>query len=55
MDDFLKRVKIIGFEKVILDSEPKAVAFYEKLGFKTIGQLPTSIKDRFLPIMELTL
>ena len=27
--------------------------FYEQLGFKVIGKLETSIKDRFLPIMEM--
>lgn len=53
MNDFLKNIKQIGINKVNLDAEPNAEKFYETFGFETIGQLESSIKDRYLPIMEL--
>ena len=53
MTDFLKRVKRTKAEKIILDSDPNSEKFYTKIGFKMIGKLETSIRDRFLPIMEL--
>ena len=53
MSDFLKRLKNIDVQKVILNSEPNAEVFYIKFGFVKIGQIETSIKDRYLPVMEL--
>lgn len=53
MNDFYYRIQQIGFKKIILDSDPHAEEFYKKLGFKVVGQLASSIKNRFLPIMEL--
>lgn len=53
LDDFLIRIKNDYVEKVILNSEPNAEEFYSKFGFVKIGQIETSIKDRYLPIMEL--
>lgn len=53
MNDFLKRVKIDKYQKITVDSDPSAEKFYEKLGFVKVGQIETSIKDRFLPIMQL--
>lgn len=56
MQDFLNRIKENrDIKKVTLDADPNAEKFYQKFGFKTIGQLETSIKNRFLPIMELNL
>lgn len=55
MNHFLSNIKNIGIEKIILDSEPNAEKFYNKFGFEKVGQLESSIKDRFLPIMELKL
>ena len=55
MNDFLEKARASTIQKIVLDSEPKAEGFYQKFGFKTIGQLASSIKDRFLPIMELRL
>jgi len=52
MEDFLMRVKEKGFTVVTLDSEPNSENFYKKLGFRVVGQLATSIKDRYMPIME---
>lgn len=53
MNDFFIRLKNIDVEKVILNSEPNAEEFYKKFGFVKVGQIETSIKDRYLPIMEL--
>ena len=55
MSDFLNRMKIEKFEKITLNSEPNAENFYLKFGFKKIGELETSIKNRFMPIMEMSL
>ncbi|AYN02731.1 GNAT family N-acetyltransferase [Chryseobacterium sp. 3008163] len=40
-------------KKITLDAEPNAKNFYKTFGFQTVGQLESSIKDRYLPIMEL--
>lgn len=53
MSDFLMRLKNQGIQKVVLNSEPNAEDFYAKFGFVKVGQIETSIKDRYLPIMEL--
>ncbi|MCY0977368.1 GNAT family N-acetyltransferase [Chryseobacterium wangxinyae] len=55
MNDFILKVQKIGRERVILDADPNAERFYKSLGFVKIGQIETSIKDRFLPIMEMKL
>jgi len=53
--DFLNRMKEIGIEKITLDSEPHAENFYSKMGFVKVGEFETSIKNRFMPIMEMIL
>lgn len=53
MNDFLKRIGNSKYKRVILDADPNAEKFYSGLGFRIIGKLKSSIKDRFLPIMEL--
>ena len=55
MHDFIENIKKTEAKKIVLDSEPNAQAFYEKFGFIKTGQIKTSIKDRYLPIMELTI
>ena len=55
VDDFIKRMRNEKFEKILLDSEPNAEKFYLKMGFKKIGEFETSIKNRFMPIMEMNL
>lgn len=55
MNDFLNRMKNEKYEKITLDSEPNAENFYLKFGFKKIGEFETSIKNRFMPIMEIRL
>jgi len=53
MNDFLIQLKDIEAQKVVLNSEPNAEEFYSKFGFVKVGQIETSIKDRYLPILEL--
>lgn len=53
MNNFLDRIKNTEIEKIILDSEPNVEKFYGYFGFKKVGQIETSIKGRYLPIMEL--
>lgn len=55
MNHLIENCKSIHKLKIIVDADPNASAFYSKLGFITIGQKPTFIKNRFLPIMELQL
>lgn len=55
MNDFISKIKQSEKTKIILDADPNAQKFYESFGFSKIGQIETSIKDRFLPIMELQL
>jgi GNAT superfamily N-acetyltransferase len=55
MNDFLDRMRNDKFKKITLDSEPNAANFYLKIGFKKIGAFETSIKNRFMPIMEMIL
>lgn len=53
MNDFLDKISQLDINKITLDAEPNAENFYKTFGFETIGQLESSIKDRYLPIMEL--
>ncbi|KQB40959.1 GNAT family N-acetyltransferase [Flavobacterium aquidurense] len=53
--DFLNRMKEAQIQIITLDSEPNAEAFYSKMGFVKIGEFETSIKNRFMPIMEMKL
>ncbi len=56
MNDFIKRIKEnTAVKRIILDSEPNAELFYQKMGFIKIGEFETSIKNRFMPIMEMNL
>ena len=55
VSDFLTRMRNQKIKKIILDSDPNAEEFYLKIGFKKIGEFETSIKNRFMPIMEMNL
>ena len=52
MDDFLVRAEREGFKTATLDADPHAEEFYKKQGFTIVGQLQSSIKDRFFPILK---
>lgn len=55
LDDFLLHINDKGIKKVILQSDPNAEMFYKRFGFIKTGQIETSIKDRYLPVMELNI
>ena len=55
MNDFINRIKSENYNRIILNSEPHAEYFYQKIGFIKIGEFETSIKNRFMPIMEMNL
>ncbi|UPZ17713.1 GNAT family N-acetyltransferase [Flavobacterium humidisoli] len=55
MNDFVERMRNEKCQKIILDSEPNVEQFYQKIGFTKIGEFETSIKNRFMPIMEINL
>lgn len=51
LEDFWQRMEGTPYQQVVLDADPNAAPFYQRLGFEVIGQLPSSIEGRFLPIM----
>lgn len=51
MEDFLEKAEKSGCQKIILDAEPNAEAFYKKFGFQTVELKSSAIKDRTLPVM----
>ncbi|WP_395052663.1 GNAT family N-acetyltransferase [Flavobacterium sp.] len=53
MNDFLNKLEKSETKKVQLHADPNAENFYLKLGFKKVGEFETTIKNRFMPIMEL--
>lgn len=55
MNNFFDRIKLGNYKKVTLNSEPNAENFYKKIGFNKVGEFETSIKNRFMPIMEINL
>ena len=52
LDNCIDRLKNYDVERIVLDADPNAEKFYIKNGFSVIGQLPSSVENRFLPIME---
>lgn len=55
MEDFHARIKTTNLKSIYLYADPNAEPFYLKMGYKTTGQKPSSIKDRTLPIMTFEL
>jgi predicted GNAT family acetyltransferase len=55
MEHFLLNIDKTDTKTITLNSEPNAEPFYSKLGFIKVGEIETSIKDRYMPIMELTI
>ena len=52
----LTEARNAGLTRLVLDADPEAVAFYQAMGFRTIGQSPSgSIPGRFLPLMAMDL
>ncbi|PZR19793.1 MAG: GNAT family N-acetyltransferase [Flavobacterium psychrophilum] len=55
MNDLFLKAKTTAANRILLDAEPYAEKFYVKLGFVKIGKIETSIRDRYLPVMELNI
>lgn len=55
MNDCINKTKKEKTAKIILEADPNAEKFYEGFGFIKISHIETSIKNRFLPVMELKL
>lgn len=55
MNDFFSRLRESEIDTITLDSEPNSENFYKKLGFRVVGKMETSIKNRFMSIMEMEL
>lgn len=55
MQHFFEQVREDNYKIVRLEADPNAEQFYQKLGFRCIDRLESSIQGRFLPIMELSL
>lgn len=53
--DFLERATNAGFRRVTLNADPNAESFYVRHGFAVVGQKPSSVPGRFLPVMERSL
>jgi len=53
--DAIKKAKAAGHLRMTLDADPHAEQFYLSKGFTVVGQLPTSIPNRYLPVMTLPL
>ncbi|MFA6262259.1 MAG: GNAT family N-acetyltransferase [Bacteroidia bacterium] len=51
--DFIERMKAANIKYIVLEAEPKAEGFYEKFGFVKVGQVESSIENRFLFKMKL--
>ncbi len=55
MQHFLNRITSHTIQKITLHADPHSEAFYTHFGFQVIGQYPSSVPNRALPIMELIL
>ncbi len=55
-DKLLERANGRGLNRLVLEADPFAVPFYEALGFRTVGEVPSgSIAGRMIPKMQLDL
>ncbi|MFK8037882.1 MAG: GNAT family N-acetyltransferase [Crocinitomicaceae bacterium] len=55
MNHLFELLKSNDYERIVLEADSNVETFYRHFGFKVIGRLESSIKNRFLPIMELEL
>jgi GNAT superfamily N-acetyltransferase len=54
--DVCRRARHLGFERLKIESDPGACPFYERMGARRIGQVPSrSIPGRKLPLLEYVL
>ncbi len=55
LEHAFKKAIDMGHKEMVLDADPNAYLFYKKYGFKIIGKKETSIKGRYMPIMQKSL
>lgn len=55
LEDAMALARDLGFQSMILISDPNAVGFYQRFGAQIIGQHDSSIAGRQIPIMSLEL
>ena len=55
MNHFLQKMHLHKVSVITLDVDPHAEGFYQKFGFITVAQRPSTIAGRYLPIMQLDL
>ena len=49
----LDQAKLCGSSKLMIDSDPQACGFYQRMGAKIVGETPSgSIEGRFLPLLQ---
>ena len=46
------RKAVVKDKKIITEADPNAQGFYERQGFKKVGEIESYPKGRFLPVME---
>ncbi|TFJ91376.1 GNAT family N-acetyltransferase [Lentibacillus salicampi] len=55
-NNVIQKAQEQGIKSFTIDSDPYAKGFYEKMGAKQIGQVPSTVfKDRSLPLMKITI
>lgn len=55
MHHAISQARVQNYSAITLDADPNAESFYKNFGFNTISQIATSMPDRFLPVMQLSL
>ena len=55
MNHFLQEMHLHKVSVITLDADRHAEGFYQKFGFVTVEQRPSTIAGRYLPIMQLDL
>lgn len=48
----VERARAAGYEKMVIQSDPNAAGFYEKLGATLVRQVPSSVPGRTIPVFE---
>lgn len=54
-DECVRRARAAGARRLVIDSDPHAVGFYERMGATRVGAVPTAIEGRELPRLVLEL
>ncbi len=55
MHHAIETAQFLGLHQIVLEADPNAVGFYEKLGFVVVGKKETKIAGKFFSVMELAI